>query len=198
LESRGQGTGEQEAGSREEATSSALSPVPSALAAKRALFWGSFVGLLIVDQWVKAWVRNNLRLEESRAWWPNVFELRRTYNEGIAFGLLSGKGVLLTPVAVIIAAGAVWYVYRHPKESRWNHVAFGLLASGAVGNLYDRVVMKQVTDMFFFRAINFPVFNVADACITVATIMLMIGWWRESMDKGKAATTTETRRSSEG
>ncbi len=160
-------------------------PGASGLATKRVLFWFSFIGLLIVDQWVKLWVRNNMRLEESRAWWPNVFELRRTNNKGIAFGMLSGKGVLLTPVAVLIAAGAVWYVYRHPKESRWNHVAFGLLASGAVGNLYDRVVLKEVTDMFFFRAINFPVFNVADACITVATIMLMIGWWREAADKGK-------------
>ena len=128
-----------------------------------------FVLLLIVDQLVKAWVRGNLRLEESRAWWPGVFELRRTYNEGIAFGMLRGKGVWLTPVAVVIAVGAVWYVYRHPKESRWNHAAFGLLAAGAVGNLYDRVVMRQVTDMFWFRLIDFPVFNVADACITVAT-----------------------------
>ena len=50
-------------------------------------------------------------------------------------------------------------------------VAMGLLASGALGNLYDRLFDRRgVTDMFWFRAINFPVFNVADACITVATI----------------------------
>ena len=159
--------------------------VPS-LVVKRGLFWGLFGLMLAVDQAVKAWVRGNLRLEESRAWWPNVFELRRTYNEGIAFGMLRGKGVLLTPVAIVIAGGAVWYVYNHPKESRWNHAAFGLLAAGAMGNLYDRLVMKQVTDMFWFRLIDFPVFNVADACITVATIMLMIGWWREAAEKGKA------------
>lgn len=156
----------------------------NALSLKRALFWGSMVGLLVVDQAVKAWTRNTLRLEQSLPVpWPGVFEIRRANNTGIAFGQLEGRGVLLTPVAVVIAVGAAWYVYQHPKESRWNHVAFGLLASGALGNLYDRIVMKQVTDMFYFRAINFPIFNVADACITVATIMLMIGWWKEAASK---------------
>ena len=159
---------------------SSLSPLPSSLAAKRALFWATLVLTLALDQWSKAWVRGNMILDQSIAWWPNVFELRRAKNTGIAFGQMEGKGVLLTPVAIAIAIGAVWYLYRNPKESRWNHVAFGLLASGALGNLYDRVVAQQVTDMFFFRLINFPIFNVADACITVATIMLMIGWWREA------------------
>lgn len=151
---------------------------------KRALFWAALVGTLILDQVVKAWVRANMRLDESIAWWPNVFELRRANNTGIAFGQLEGRGVLLTPVAIAIALGAVWYIYRHPRESRWNHVAFGLLASGAVGNLIDRIVAGKVTDMFFFRLINFPIFNVADACITVSTIMLIVGWWQEATVKG--------------
>ena len=155
----------------------------TAVSAKRVLFWGVLVATLIFDQWVKTWVRTNMRLDQSIAWWPNVFELRYAKNSGIAFGQLEGKGVLLTPVAILIAIGAVVYIYRHPKESRWNHVAFGLLASGAVGNLYDRVVAHEVTDMFYFRLINFPIFNIADACITIATIMLMIGWWREAATK---------------
>lgn len=150
---------------------------------KRVLFWATLVVTLLLDQWVKAWVRANMNIDQSIPWWPNVFEIRRANNSGIAFGLLGGKGVLLTPVAILIAAGAAVYVYRHPRESRWNHFAFGLLASGALGNLYDRVVAHQVTDMFFFRLINFPIFNVADACITVSTIMLMIGWWRDASTK---------------
>ena len=162
----------------------ASEPTPQEVAGKRLIFWVSLVGLLIVDQAVKAWVRGSLRLEETLPLpLPGIFEIRRANNTGIAFGQLEGKGVLLTPIAVIIAAGAVWYVYNHKKESRWNHAAFGLLASGALGNLYDRVVLHQVTDMFWFRAINFPIFNIADACITVATIMLMIGWWREAGTK---------------
>jgi len=159
---------------------------------KRSLFWIAMISTLIIDQWVKLWTRNNLRIDQSLPGWPGVFEIRRANNSGIAFGQLEGKGVLLTPVAVIIAIGAGWYVYNHPKESRWNCVAFGLLASGALGNLYDRLVLKQVTDMFYFRYINFPIFNVADACITVATIMLMIGWWKESTKKEKMVVAANT------
>ena len=155
---------------------------------KRLLFWTALVLTLVLDQAVKAWVRGNMVETQSIALWPNVFELRFAYNTGIAWGQLEGKGVLLTPVALAIAGAAVWYVARHPAESRWNHVAFGLLASGALGNLIDRIAVGKVTDMFYFRLINFPIFNVADACITVATIMLMIGWWRESAVKPTAAT----------
>ena len=174
---------QEETSKGEEGGASSLLPLAPSPATKRLLFWTTLVLTLILDQWVKAWVRGNMRLDQSIALWPNVFEIRYAKNTGIAFGQLEGKGVLLTPIAIVIAIGAVVYIYRHPRESRWNHIAFGLLASGALGNLYDRVVAKEVTDMFFFRLINFPIFNVADACITVATIMLMIGWWRESATK---------------
>lgn len=160
-------------------------PDGGGLGARRGLFWGFFVGMLILDQLVKAWVRANLALGGTRNWpWTGVLELRRENNSGIAYGLLGGKGVFLTPVAIAIAAGSIVYIYRHPKESRWNHAAFGLLASGALGNLYDRLFLDgQVTDMFWVRVFDFPIFNVADSCITVATVMLMIGWWREAAVK---------------
>ena len=83
-------------------------------------------------------------------------------------------------MAIAIAAGATWYSAKHTHEGPLSHVAMGLLASGALGNLYDRIVFGKVTDMFWFRAINFPVFNVADACITIATILLIFTWWRDA------------------
>ena len=158
---------------------------PSLLSGKRSLFWGSFLGLLVVDQLVKAWVRLNMNEGQSLSLpFPGVFEIERAANTGVAFGAFEGKGVLLTPIAIAIAIASVVYIYRHPKESRWNHAAFGLLASGAIGNLIDRLFLHgKVTDMFYFRLIQFPIFNVADSCITVATIMLMIGWWREGVAK---------------
>ncbi len=149
---------------------------------KQITFWLVFIGMLVLDQWVKAWIRGALPQHGSFGGrpFPGVFELTLIYNEGIAFGMLKGAGPLLAPIAVLIAAGATWYSIRHPKESWWTHIAMGLLASGALGNLYDRVVNHQVTDMFWFRLINFPVFNVADSCITVATGLLILGWWGEA------------------
>jgi signal peptidase II len=153
---------------------------------KLSVFAIGFVGLVVIDQLVKLWVRGALSQGQSIPLWPNVFEIELTYNQGIAFGLFQGKGVFLTPVAMLISGGAAAYVWKHPEESIWNHVAFGLLAAGAVGNLIDRIVFHRVTDLFFIRAISFPVFNVADSCITIATVMLILGWWVEASRKKPA------------
>jgi signal peptidase II len=143
-------------------------------------FWVIAVALFGIDQWVKLYIRTHLSPGQYIPLLPGIFEITLTYNEGIAFGMLQGAGILLAPVAIAIAGGSAIYSLRHPNESAWSHVAFGLLAAGALGNLYDRVIHKRVTDMFYARFINFPVFNVADACITVASIMLVIVWWLEA------------------
>lgn len=154
---------------------------------ERLIFWGFFLGLIVVDQAVKAWVRATLVEGASIAKpLPGIFEIRLTYNRGIAFGLFQGHGVGLAPVAIAIALGATWYSHKHPKESLLSHTAYGLLAAGAIGNLIDRIWLTKVTDMFDFRAINFPIFNVADACITIATILLILVWWREAIKHGHA------------
>ncbi|HUG09506.1 MAG TPA: signal peptidase II, partial [Opitutaceae bacterium] len=75
-------------------------------------------------------------------------------------------------IAAVIAIGAAWYSLKHRHEPRSTHVTMALLCAGALGNLIDRIALGKVTDMFWFRAIDFPVFNVADVCITVAGVML--------------------------
>jgi signal peptidase II len=134
------------------------------------------VGLLALDQTVKAWARNAADWTEGRtisALWPGVFELKLVYNEGVAFGMLQGQGVLLAPIALVLAGAAVWYSLKHPDDPPVNHATCSLLVAGAIGNLVDRLAMGRVTDMFYIRAIDFPVFNVADVCITCAGALLV-------------------------
>ena len=147
---------------------------------------GVMIAMLAVDQLVKGWVRHSIPQGASIGKpFPGFFEITLTYNQGIAFGLFQGKASLMTPIALAIAIGAAWYSYRHSNEGPLTHLAMGLLASGALGNLYDRLFDPHgVTDMFWFRAISFPVFNVADSCITVATILLIATWWSDAV-KGK-------------
>lgn len=148
---------------------------------RRVWFWIVLIGTLALDQVVKAWVRGHLAEHESPGFpWPGVFEITLNYNTGVAFGKLAGRGVWMAPIAIGIAGMAIFHAMKHPKDSRWTMTLAALMASGALGNLYDRVFLNRVTDMFWFRPINFPVFNVADICITVATIMLLISWLRES------------------
>lgn len=145
---------------------------------KRGLPWLYLVlalGGLALDQGVKAWVRGALFEGQVLARpLPGIFELKLTYNHGIAFGLMSGMGYLFAPIALLIAGGTAYYAFKHPQDRGIGMWANGLLCAGAVGNLIDRVWMGKVTDLFWFRPINFPVFNVADTFITVAAVLLMV------------------------
>ena len=139
------------------------------------LFFGLSLTMLALDQFIKFWVR--LAADETAGrsvavLWPEVFELKLVYNEGIAFGMLQGIGLWLAPIALIIAGWAGYYSIRNPGEPRVAHITMALLAAGAIGNLIDRLVFGKVTDMFWIRAINFPVFNIADACITTAGVLM--------------------------
>ena len=125
----------------------------------RRLFWIIAVVAIILDQAIKAWARHafadNLAALHSGPF-PGFFEFTLTYNEGIAFGMFQGHGVFLAPVAVLMSGGAMWYSHRHPRDPILAHVAMGLLAAGALGNLYDRVMYGKVTDMFYFPGHQLP------------------------------------------
>ena len=138
------------------------------------------IGMFVADQMTKHWARSIFN-ERQRPGFPipGVLEFTLTYNKGIAFGLMQGSGQLMTPIAICIAVAALVFSWRNPQESRWTQAAMGLLAAGALGNLYDRLTAGKVTDMIYVTAINFPVFNVADACITVAALMLMVVWTKD-------------------
>lgn len=156
------------------------------------IFWIVLLATIAFDQWIKAWVRGHLNIGQS--WnggpWHGVFEITLTYNKGIAFGMLQGGGLIMTPIAIIIAGVAIRTIYKNVNESMWGTIALGLLASGALGNLIDRLFNNKlgVTDMFLLRLSNitngklndFPVFNVADSCISVAMVMLLISWSKQS------------------
>jgi len=134
--------------------------------------------LFLVDQLVKVWARsaaNGIENTVLSSVWPNVFELKLVFNRGVAFGMFQGAGLFLTPIAVSIIAVSIWYSWKHPNDKPLSHVTAALLASGALGNMIDRIMHGQVTDIFWIRAINFPVFNVADICITVAGALLVLG-----------------------
>jgi len=150
---------------------------------RRWIFVVLLISMLAIDQAIKYWAEAHLSPTQWLSWpWPGVFELRLTHNKGIAFGMAPGRGGWFTPIALLISFGTGWYSWKHPKESAWLHTAMALLAAGALGNLYDRIRFGYVRDMFATRFISFPVFNWADTCITVATILLILVWTKEAFD----------------
>lgn len=146
----------------------------------RIVFWIIFLVVLVADQLIKYWARHYFPNEQaSQAIIPNVLDLTLTYNRGIAFGMFQRSGLLLAPVAIVIGLGGIMYSMKHRSESPWVHLAMALLSGGALGNLFDRMAAGKVTDMFHIRAFEFPIFNLADSCITIAACILILRWGTE-------------------
>ena len=98
-----------------------------------------------------------------------------THNEGVAFSLNFGS-VLQLPLILIAFVLVLFLALRSPKTA-WHQWGFGLIIGGALGNIVDRLPDGVVTD--FIRVGSFPVFNVADSCITVGACLLFIAFLRE-------------------
>ena len=146
----------------------------------RKLWWIAAV-TVIVDQAVKALC---MWLTESVTVIPGVLALTYTQNTGMAFSLFSGRAWVLGVVsAVCILTG--WLVLRRYTLGRWSHVGAMLMLGGAVGNMIDRFLRGYVVDMFQTLFVEFAVFNVADAALTVGTALMAISLlfrpqeWRE-------------------
>ena len=108
---------------------------------------------------------------------PGVFNLTYVQNEGASFGMLQGfQGFFIAVTAVVIVV-ATWFMIKYQKKhSRFLKVSLALVYSGAVGNLIDRILYGYVRDFFDFRMFDVWkwIFNVADACLVIGSIMLGI------------------------
>ena len=102
-----------------------------------------------------------------------VIGLRYAENRGIAFSLLSGYPRLLGVLSlVLIIAGYLWL--RKKKLGSFPLTGLALMAGGAAGNMIDRLISGYVPDMIETLFMHFPIFNIADSCLTVGCVMLVI------------------------
>ena len=146
----------------------------------RKYYWIAVV-TVIVDQIVK-WAC--LSLEGSVTLIPQVLALTYAENTGMAFSLFSGRAWALGVVsALCILTG--WLVLRRCQLGGFSRTAAMLMLGGAVGNMIDRFLRGYVVDMFEVLFMEFAIFNVADAALTVGTVLMAISLlfrpteWRE-------------------
>jgi len=106
-----------------------------------------------------------------RALLPGVLGLAYTQNRGVAFGLLDSRPEvsLLVSVALVLLGG----VYaRGLRLTRPEALGAGLMLGGALGNLMDRILHGAVSDYLQLQLFRFPLFNLADACLTLGALLL--------------------------
>lgn len=139
----------------------------------------SIVGLIALDQWLKAYTVTHIRLGESQTFIPGILSLTYLRNYGAAFSILQNQQWFFTLVTIVIMGLAAWYLFKNLSGSRWLLGGLTLIIAGGLGNFIDRLRLGYVVDMFQTEFIDFAIFNIADACLTVGVLVLFIYFLKE-------------------
>lgn len=152
--------------------------------------------LVVLDQVTKVLVKTSMMLGESHPMIGSMVNLTFVENPGMAFGISWGDGkLILTLLTIVIAGVLVWYL-RQIANGHWApRLAVTLILAGAVGNLIDRALYGFIfgeAPLFYGRVVDFiqvdipditwlgdvhthfPVFNIADSCVTVGVLLLLL------------------------
>jgi len=149
----------------------------------KARQFGFAVALVVfaLDQLTKYWVTGPLGINQigDQLVLLPIFNFTYTQNEGISLGLLNatnpvGRWMLVALTTAIAAAVAVWI---GKEKNRIDQLALGMVLGGALGNILDRVRHGFVTDfldLHFGEFRPFLIFNVGDAAISIAVVILLL------------------------
>lgn len=148
----------------------------------KRLFWITAVAVLLLDRVTK---ELSFRLPANGVTLiPGVLGLRYAENRGAAFSVLSGYPRLLGLLSLTFLI-AVFFWLRKKPLAPFPLFALALMAGGAAGNMLDRLIRGFVPDMIETLFISFPVFNVADSCLTVGCILMIVSLLFRPKDWGK-------------
>lgn len=140
--------------------------------------WGFLLFAIAVfaDQIAKMLAVSVLKGNAAVSIIPRVFELQYLENHGAAFGLFQNRQIIFVVIAAVILIAGIIFYQNLPADRRFLPLKFCTvcIAAGALGNMIDRVRIGYVVDFFYFSLIDFPIFNVADIYVTVATALLVV------------------------
>lgn len=130
--------------------------------------------LVGIDQIIKLWASQTLAAVGSIPVIEGVFEFSYVENRGAAFGILQDQRWIFIVLTIAVVLAAVWLLFSGRVKSWLVRIPIILALAGGVGNLIDRIWHGYVVDMFYFKLIDFAVFNFADVCVVVGCIWLIL------------------------
>lgn len=149
-----------------------------------SLLWLSLV-VLILDQASKLYFESSLSLYQQIEVIPGYFSWTLAYNTGAAFSFLADSSGwqrwLFALIAVVVSITLVVWLKRLKADETWLAIALALVLGGALGNLYDRIVLGHVIDFILVHWQNrhhFPAFNLADSAISVGAVLLALDMFK--------------------
>lgn len=138
--------------------------------------------MVVLDQVVKYWALTKLSVIGTIPVIDTVFHLTYVENYGAAFSILQNQRWLFLVVTPIVMAVILVILHKNLIYAKTGRIGLYLILAGAAGNLIDRAWHGFVVDLFDFRLIHFPVFNVADIYV-VCGVALFFYYYLMQHDK---------------
>lgn len=162
--------------------------MPDSIKTQRGLPWLLFAiasVAIILDQITKHLAVAYLEYLEVSPVTP-FFYLTLRFNEGAAFSFLAGAGGwqrwLFSVLALVISILLIVWITRifRRQGNTMEALALSLILSGALGNLYDRVMLGHVVDfiVLHYQTHEWPAFNIADSAICAGAALLILDMFR--------------------
>jgi len=148
---------------------------------KNVIFLSTVAVLIILDQVTKYIIHKGMALHESIPVVPGFFNITYIRNPGAAFGFLAGASptfryVFFIGITIAAIGLILHYLRTYAAGDQLLTISLGMILSGAVGNLIDRVRFGEVIDFLdvYLGTSHWPAFNVADSAISVGAFILFI------------------------
>ncbi len=155
----------------------------------RILPLSAAVLVVIADRFTKSAVQHYITLFDTIPVIPGWLRMVHYQNPGAAFGMLADSSPLLRKLVLVGVSVLVLAFVVSALLGRSAHfgghlprLGLALILGGALGNLYDRILLGTVTDFIevYHGSWSFPAFNVADSAITVGAALLLIDLLRST------------------
>ncbi|MCM1185974.1 MAG: signal peptidase II [Lachnoclostridium sp.] len=132
--------------------------------------------LFFADQYTKELAVKQLKDRPAYVLIDGVLELQYLENRGSAFGMLQNQKFFILFVGVIFMLVILFFLLKLPEKKKYNivHILLSVIVAGGLGNMADRIRLDYVVDFISFVLIHYPIFNVADCYIVVATVLLFL------------------------
>lgn len=150
-------------------------------AGRRILAFLTAAGVFGLDRWSKWTIETHLGAYDTKTVIPGFFDIVRSQNPGVAFGIFSessshSRTLLLITMSLAAVLILAWMLWRIDRQDGMTATGLSLVFGGALGNVYDRVHVGTVTDFldFYSGHYHWYTFNLADAAIcTGAGLMIL-------------------------
>jgi signal peptidase II len=141
--------------------------------------------LIALDQWTKSIATANLQMGEPVVFVAGFWDWTLAHNTGAAFSFLANSGEwahwFFVVMKIAVSLVLIVLLGKMPRQQWRDALPYALIIAGALGNLVDRFRFGYVVDFieWYYRDYHWPVFNIADSCIVVGAVLLILFSFRK-------------------